>query len=75
MVGGIITRDNGIKFVGVQRKLCEKLPKLDDSRIKDGVNPRYLIWKFNPPSASWIGGAMEPKVKITKNPVKANWLR
>ena len=34
----------------------EALQKLDNSRIKDDLNQRYIIWKFNPPCTSWMGG-------------------
>ena len=61
-----MTSDNGSNFVEAQRELSEAIQKLDNSRIKDDFNQRYIKWKFNPPSAAWIGAAMESMVKITK---------
>ena len=37
-----IPSDNGTNFVGAQRELR----KLDNSRIKDDLNQRYIKWKF-----------------------------
>ena len=61
-----IISDNGTNFVGAQRKLSEALRKLDNSRIKDDLNQRHIIWKFNSPSAQGMGSAVESMVKITK---------
>ena len=61
----LIKSDNG-NFTGAQRELSEALLKLDNSKNKDDLNQRYIIWKFNLPCAPWMGGAMESMVKITK---------
>ena len=60
-----ITSDND-NSTGAQRELSEALLKLDNSKIKDDLNQRYIIWKFNLPCAPWMGGVMESMVKITK---------
>ena len=65
------TSDNYTTFVGAQRELSEALRKLDNSWIKDDLNQRYIIWKFNPPCAPWMGGAMESIVRITENALKS----
>ena len=61
-----IISDNGTNFVGAQLELSEALRKLDNSRIKDDLNQRHIIWKFNPPSSPWMDRTMESMVKITK---------
>ena len=38
MIGAIITRHNATNIVGTQRELYKELPKLDKSRMKDGLN-------------------------------------
>ena len=68
-----IISDNSTNFVGAQRELSEALRKLDISKIKDDLNQRHIIWKFNPRCALWIwiGGATESMVKITKKALKS----
>ena len=58
--------DNGTNFVGVKRELSEALRKLGSSRIKDDLDQRHIIWKFNPTCALWVDGLMESMDKITK---------
>ena len=66
-----ITSDNGTNFVRAQRELSEALRKLHNSRTKDDLNQRHIIWKFDPPCVHWMGGAMESMVKITKKALKS----
>ena len=39
--------------------------------MKDDLNQRYIIWKFNLPSAPWMDGVMESMIKITKRVLKS----
>ena len=66
-----ITSDNGTNFVGAQRELSEALQKLDTSRVEDDLNQIYIIWKFNPPCAPWMGGAVKSIAKRTKKALKS----
>ena len=61
------TSDKGNNVVGAQRELSEAFQKLDNSRMKDDLTQRCLIWKFNWPS----GGAMESMDKIPKKALKS----
>ena len=66
-----ITTGNVTNIVAAQREPSEALRKLDNSKIKDVLNQRYIMWKFNPSSASWIGVAEESMAKITKKPLQS----
>lgn len=61
---------NGPNFVGAQWELSETLGKLDNYRINNDLNQRYIMHDFNPPSALWMGGDMKSMVKITKKALK-----
>ena len=66
-----IISDSGTNCVDAQRELSEALRKLDNSRIKDHLNQRHVIWKFGPLCAPWSDGATESMVKIMKRALKS----
>ena len=67
----VIRSDNGTNFVGAERELREALQGLDQRRIKTELSSHNIEWKFNPPVAPWMGGAMESMVKLTKRALRS----
>ena len=67
----VIRSDNGTNFVGAERELREALQKLDQLRITNELSANSIEWKFNPPIAPWMGGAMESMVKLTKRALRS----
>ena len=67
----LIRSDNGTNFVGTERELREALQGLDQRRIKDELSAHNIEWRFNPPVAPWMGGAMESMVKLTKRALRS----
>ena len=65
-----ITSDNGTNFVGAQRELSDAIQKLDQHKIRDELNHKRIVWKFNPLSSPWMWGCMEVIVKLTKRALK-----
>ena len=61
-----ILSDNGTNFVGAERELRESLQEIDQKRVADKPSGRGVQWFFNPPAASWFGGAWESLIKSTK---------
>ena len=49
-----ITSDNGTNFVGAQRELSDAIQKLDQHKIRDELNHKRILWKFNPLSSPWM---------------------
>ena len=52
----IIYSDNGKKLKGMNRELSAALRSLDHSAISDKAAELKIRWKFNPPTASLMGG-------------------
>ncbi|XP_046571990.1 uncharacterized protein LOC124280147 [Haliotis rubra] len=51
--------DNGTNFIGAARELKEALAELDQNSIHSHLLQANIDWKFNPPSASHMGGVWE----------------
>ena len=66
-----IQSDNGSNFIGAKRELKDFLSKLDQKKIINESNKSLIQWMLNPPKSSWMVGAMEALVKITKGCLKA----
>ena len=67
----VIRSDNGTNFVGAERELREALQRLDQLKITNELSANSIEWKFNPPIAPWMGGAMESMVKLTKRALRS----
>ena len=51
--------DNGTNFVGAERELRESIKELNQDSIRDELLRHQICWKFNPPTASHMGGSWE----------------
>ena len=54
-----IRSDNGTNFVGGERELREAAQLWNSSKIQEHLRQKEIIWLFNPPTASHVGGAWE----------------
>ena len=63
--------DNRSNFIGADRELKDALSKVDQKKIINELNENRIRWMFNPPKSSWMSGAMEAPVEITKRCLKA----
>ncbi len=62
----VIRSDNGTNFVGGERELREEIAKWNKGRIQGALSEKTIEWKFNPPSASHMGGAWERQVRTVR---------
>ena len=67
----LIRSDNGTNFVGAEREIREALSRWDQNKIRKELSNYNIEWKFNPPLAPWMGGAMEAMVKLTKKALRS----
>jgi len=51
--------DNGGCFVKGERELREERKRWDQALLQETLNKEKIIWKFNPPLASHMGGVWE----------------
>ena len=63
--------DNGSNLVSGERELREALRAWNQQQIVDALSQKDIEWKFNPPSASHMGGVWERLVASVKRAVKA----
>jgi hypothetical protein len=63
--------DNGSNFVGAERELRKATSELDHSRIQGQLLHQNIAWKFNPPSASHMGGIWERQIRSVRKVLSA----
>ena len=54
-----IYSDNGTNLVGGERELREALLEWNQQRIDETLSQENIMWRFNPPTTSHMGGAWE----------------
>ena len=63
--------DNGTNFVGAERVLRNALQELNEEQLDSYFRQNEIEWKFNPPSASHMGGAWERSVRSIRRILSA----
>ena len=63
--------DNGTNFKGADAELKSLVRQLDDSRMKQSISNKGILWHFNPPSAPHFGGVHETMIKAAKRAMHA----
>lgn len=58
--------DQGTNFVGSIDDLKIDTVNVEDGQIKDFLYNKGVVWKFNPPHSSHMGGAWERMIGITR---------
>ncbi|XP_041453667.1 uncharacterized protein LOC121406862 [Lytechinus variegatus] len=62
----VIWSDNGSNFVGAERELREGIKCWNQRQIHQFLLQREITWKFNPPTASHMGGAWERQIRTVR---------
>jgi len=58
-----IFSDNGTNFVGAESLMA----RLNWKKVSDKLHVQNIVWKFNPPTASWWGGWWERLIRSLKD--------
>ena len=66
-----ITSDRGTNFVGAEREMREGWARLAHHRIEQNLTKHGTDWKFRPPNAPHMNGAVEILVKSCKRALHA----
>ena len=62
--------DNGTNLVGGEKELREALASWNEHQITDALSQEGIEWKFNPPTASDMGGVWERFVASVKRALR-----
>ena len=62
-----IYSDNGTNFVGAHQELKKAVREFNQHKITDFLMAREISWKYNPPSASHMGGAWERQIRTIRS--------
>jgi len=63
--------DNGTNFQAGERELHELLSDWNQESIHKFLHQRNITWKFNPPTASHMGGAWERTIRSVRKILRA----
>ena len=66
----VLRSDRGTNFVGADRKLRALFAKMDHQRIQTFLQTNggeWLVWKFNPPKSSHMGGVWERQIRSVRS--------
>ena len=63
----LLLSDNGTNFVGAHNDLKRSLADMNRRTIQSWAARNGMEWKFNPPSASHMGGVWERLIRSTRN--------
>ena len=55
----LVRSDNGKNFVGAKKELKLTLQSWNLNQVEEFLKQGEIVWKFNPPYASHMGGAWE----------------
>lgn len=61
-----IFSDNGTNFVKAERILREDMKSFNDQKLAETMARKGIVWHFNPPEASHMGGVWERLVRSVK---------
>ena len=62
----VITSDNGSNFIEAESELKESIKSLNNERITEHLNSKYVTGNFNPPLSPRMGGLWESIIKSIK---------
>ena len=62
----IIYCDNATNFKGMSKELEIEMKKIDYNQLNNFMAQHDIKWRFNPPSAPFMGGAWEILIKSVK---------
>ncbi|KAJ8031990.1 hypothetical protein HOLleu_25384 [Holothuria leucospilota] len=67
----MIRSDNGSNFVGARKELQNAVRAWNQKRIHDYLLQGEIEWRFNPPSASHMGGVWERLIRSTRKVINS----
>ena len=67
----IVCSDSGTNFAGAERVLREELQRFNSQSIHSQLRQRGIAWKFNPPTASHMGGVWERLIRSVRKILSA----
>ena len=59
--------DNGTNFVAGSKELKERIREFNSSKIQDKLSQNEILWSFNPPAASHMGGVWERLIRSVRS--------
>ena len=62
----LMRSDNGKNFVGADRELRRSVQQLNSQRLRQRLLDLGIEWRFNPPSASHMGGVWERQIRTVR---------
>ena len=62
----IIRSDNGSNFVGADREMSKVVSSLNQAQIAEHLRQKEIVWIFNPPAASHMGGVWERMIRSVR---------
>ena len=63
-----IRSDNGTNFTGGDRELRESVREWEkDQKIRGKLMSMHIVWEYNPPAASHMGGVWERQIRTVRN--------
>ena len=63
----IIRSDNATNFVAGQKELKAAIADWNSRKIEEFLLQKCILWKFNPPAASHMGGVWERQSQSVRN--------
>ena len=66
-----IRSDNGTNFVGGERELREAVHVWNSEKIHEFMRQKEIVWRFNPPTASHMGGVWERQIRTIRKILSA----
>ena len=66
-----IFSDNGTNFVGAEHELRKALVEWNEAHIFEFLKQKDIVWTFNPPSASHMGGCWERSIRTVRKVLMA----
>jgi len=61
-----IRSDNGTNFVGAEKELRTAILKWNNDKIDNFLRQKTIQWRFNPPTASHMGGVWERQIRSVR---------
>ena len=58
--------DNGTNLVGAEKELRREIQKWNLQQINNVMMKQNIVWKFNPPAASYFSGVWERMIRTVR---------
>ena len=62
----LIRSDCGTNFIGAAKCMDAKVINVESSDMKNVLSRKGIVWKFNPPHASHMGGVWERLIGVSR---------